>query len=187
MEWAQRVNQLSDPHKTVDLNGTLAGNQVIDQHLHDAQLSSRNNDVQQKRTDPQGMATLQHVNTRLHIPQLIKAAIRELGWWVWRIFQTVRAHSVELPPFPLAFKPNAWHNNRQRCLSQESWQLIETRPGNFWWNGVHKGGTVERWRRSQTMSENTNWLIDMSLFLLKFYCWLMGEKWTDFSPQPSDA
>ena len=123
----------------------LGKNMTVEKNLYKSQLHRVNEAIQQKRPDRQGQVILLHDNARPHTAKTVKMALHELGWEV-----------LQHPPYSPDLAPTDYHlfrclSNEMRGLSfenqdhLENWlnNFFETRPKDFWRNGINK--LVERW------------------------------------------
>ena len=136
----------------------LGKNLTVEKNLYKAQLHRVNEAIRQKRPDRQGQVILLHDNARPHTAKTVKMALQELGWEV-----------LQHPPYSPDLAPTDYHlfrclSNEMRGLSfenqdhLENWlnNFFETRPKDFWRNGINK--LVERWE--EVVNNEGEYIID---------------------------
>ncbi|UYV83948.1 SETMAR [Cordylochernes scorpioides] len=117
-------------------------NATVNKDLYTAQLHRVNEAIQHKRPDRQGQIILIHDKARPHVAQVFKAALQELkslnGKFystrrtLWTLHQRITAFSapcqtIRGTTFNDEEDLKTWFNN-----------FFDTRPGDFWQNGLNK-------------------------------------------------
>lgn len=131
---------------------------MLEKNLYIAQLHRVNEAIQQKRPNRQGQVILLHDNARPHTANIVKAALQELDWEV-----------LQHPPYSPDLAPTDYHlfrslSNHLRGVTfnndkdLENWltNFFESRPGDFWRNGINK--LVERWE--QVINNDGDYITD---------------------------
>ncbi|XP_066113850.1 ubiquitin-conjugating enzyme E2 N isoform X1 [Saccopteryx bilineata] len=131
---------------------------TVNKELYIAQLHRVNEAIRLKRPDRHGQTILLHDNARPHVAQVVKAALQELEWEV-----------LQHPPYSPDLTPTDYHlfrslSNHMKGVTFDNKEVLknwpnnffDTRPGNFWRNGINK--LVERWE--EVVNSNGKYIID---------------------------
>ena len=123
----------------------LKKNATVNKELYIAQLHCVNEVIQLKR--PHQYTILLPDNARLHVAQVVKAALQELEWEV-----------LQHPPYSLDLAPMVYYlfcslSNHMRGVTfnheedLKNWlnKFFNTRPVDFWQNSIDK--LVKRWEK----------------------------------------
>ena len=125
----------------------LKKNATANKELYIAQLHHVNEPIRLKRPYQQGQTILLHNNTRSHVAQVVNTALQELEWEVLQH----PSYSPDLAPmdyYLFHFLSNHMRGvtfNNEEDLKNWFNKLFNTRPENFWRNGIDK--LVERWEK----------------------------------------
>ncbi|UYV64479.1 hypothetical protein LAZ67_3000891 [Cordylochernes scorpioides] len=98
---------------------------MVNKDLYITQLYLANEAIEQKRPDRQGQIILLHDNARLHVAQVVKAALQELEWEV-----------LQHPPYSLDLAPTDYHlfcsmSNHMRVTTFDDEEDLKTWLNNF--------------------------------------------------------
>ena len=126
----------------------LERNATVNKELYIAQLHRVNEAIQLKSPHQQGQTILLHENARPHVAQVIKATHQELEWEVLQH----PLYSPDLAPTDYYLFRSLSNHMRGVTFNNEedlkNWlnKFFDTRPRDFWHNGIDK--LVKSGRRS---------------------------------------
>ena len=124
--------------------------------------------IQLKRPHRQGQTILLHDNTRPHVAQVVKAILQELKWEVLQHL----LYSPDLTPTDYYLFHSLSNHMRGITFDNEedlkNWlnKFFDTRPGDFWWNGINK--LVKRWE--EVVSSNREYIIYSFIAIAFRFC-----------------
>ncbi|UYV75170.1 hypothetical protein LAZ67_12002729 [Cordylochernes scorpioides] len=115
-------------------------NATVNKDLYISQLHRVNEAIQHKIPDRQGQIFLLHDNARPHVAQIVKAALQKLEWEVLQH----SPYSPDLAPTDYHLLRSMSNHMRGTTFDDEddlkTWlnNFFDTRPGEFWQNGINK-------------------------------------------------